>query len=86
VSNYRVALVASAEKELRGLPGKVVSRLVRRLDNLALVPPPPGCRKLNGGNNEWRIRIGDYRIVYEIDDNAKTVAVTRIARRREVYE
>ena len=86
VSNYRVALAASAEKELHGLPRKVVSRLVPRLDNLALVPRPRGCRKLKGGDNEWRIRIGDYRIVYEIDDAAKTVDVTRIAHRREVYE
>jgi mRNA interferase RelE/StbE len=57
-----------------------------RIEHLAASPPPPGCKKLKGGDREWRIRVGDYRIVYEIDDTAKTVAVTRIAHRREVYE
>ena len=50
------------------------------------LPGPPGCKKLVGGDKEWRIRIGDYRVVYEIDDAAKTVDVTRIAHRRDVYE
>jgi mRNA interferase RelE/StbE len=57
-----------------------------RLEGLASAPQPPGCRKLKGGDNEWRIRVGDYRIVYEIDDEAKTVDVTRIAHRREAYD
>lgn len=57
-----------------------------RLERLASAPRPSGCKKLKGGDNEWRIRIGDYRVVYEIDDTAKTVDVTRIAHRREVYE
>jgi len=47
---------------------------------------PPGCKKLKGGDKEWRIRIGDYRAVYEIDDMARTVDVTRIAHRRDVYD
>jgi mRNA interferase RelE/StbE len=86
VSSYRVALTASAEKELRGLPPKVVARIMPRLEHLTGTPRPPGCKKLKGGDNEWRIRVGDYRIVYEIDGTAKTVDVTRIAHRREVYE
>jgi mRNA interferase RelE/StbE len=56
------------------------------VERLASVPRPPGCKKLVGGDKEWRIRIGDYRVVYEIDDAAKTVDVTRIAHRRDVYE
>jgi len=73
-------------KELHGLPSTVVGRIVPRLEHLAASPRPPGCKKLKGGDREWRIRVGDYRIVYEIDDSAKTVDVTRIAHRREVYE
>jgi len=57
-----------------------------RLEGLATGPRPHGCKKLKGGANEWRIRIGDYRVIYEIDDAAKTVDVTRIAHRREVYQ
>jgi mRNA interferase RelE/StbE len=86
VDSYRVALTASAAKELHRLPSMVVARIVQRLERLAASPRPPGCKKLKGGDQEWRIRVGDYRIVYEIDDSAKTVDVTRIAHRREVYE
>jgi len=86
VDSYHVALTASAARELHGLPSAVVARIVPRLDHLAASPRPPGCKKLKGGDKEWRIRVGDYRIVYEIDDPAKTVDVTRIAHQREVYE
>jgi mRNA interferase RelE/StbE len=64
----------------------MIARIVPRLEHLASAPRPPGRKKLRGGDNEWRIRVGDYRVVYEVDDAAKTVEVTRIAHRREVYE
>ncbi len=83
--SYKVALAASAEKELLALPAKMIARIMPRLEALAASPRPSGCRKLTGGDNEWRIRIGDYRVIYEIDDTAKTIDVTRIAHRREVY-
>jgi mRNA interferase RelE/StbE len=86
VSSYRVALTASTEKELHRLPTKMVARIMPRLERLASAPRPPGFKKLRGGDKEWRIRVGDYRIVYVIDDSAKTVDVTRIAHRRDVYE
>jgi len=86
VNSYRVALTASATKELHELPAKVIARILPRLERLAAAPRPPGCRKLKGGDKEWRVRVGDYRIVYEIDDAGKTVDVTRIAHRRHAYE
>lgn len=86
MSSYQVALTTSAEKELLALPAKVVARMTPRIEHLAVAPRPPGCKILKGGDNEWRIRVGDYRIVYEIDDTAKTVDVTRISHRREVYD
>ena len=64
----------------------MIARIISRLEHLASTPRPQGCRKLKGGDKEWRIRVGDYRIVYEIDDAARTVDVTRIAHRREAYE
>lgn len=64
----------------------MIARIMARLERLASSARPPGCKKLKGGDKEWRIRVGDYRIVYEIDDAAKTVDVTRIAHRRDVYE
>jgi mRNA interferase RelE/StbE len=83
--SYRVSLTTSAEKELSGLPAKVITRVVERLETLAVTPRPLGCKKLKGGDREWRIRVGDYRAIYEIDDAARTVDVTRIAHRRDVY-
>jgi mRNA interferase RelE/StbE len=84
--SYEVSLTAGADKELHGLPAKVVARIVPRLEDLATTPRPAGCKKLKGGDYEWRIRVGDYRIVHVIDDDARTVDVTRIAHRRDVYE
>jgi len=84
--SYRVFFTASADRELRRLPTKIISRIIPRLEALADGPRPQGCKKLKGGDKEWRIRIGDYRAVYEIDDEARSIDVTRIAHRREVYE
>jgi mRNA interferase RelE/StbE len=58
VSSYRVALTSSSEKELQALPKKVIARIISRLENLVSVPRPPGCKKLKGGDTEWRIRVG----------------------------
>lgn len=85
MSSYRVTLVSSAEKELQRLPKQEIARIVPRLEQLASLPRPPGCKKLEGGDKEWRIRVGSYRIVYAVDDESKTVEVTRIAHRRDVY-
>jgi mRNA interferase RelE/StbE len=71
---------------LHRLPKKTIARIIPRLETLASVPRPPGCKKLRGGDKEWRLRVGDYRIVYVIDAAAKIIDVTRIAHRRDVYE
>lgn len=85
MARYRLALTESAVKELNRLPSSAVVRIAGRVERLADNPRPSGCKKLKGGANEWRIRIGDYRVVYIIEDNTKTVDVTRIAHRNEVY-
>jgi mRNA interferase RelE/StbE len=79
-------LTASAAKELRKLSDQLIARIAPRLENLAFNPRPPGCKKLPGGNREWRIRIGDYRVVYTVDDAKLLVEVTRVRHRSEVYE
>jgi len=56
-------LTLSAEKELKKLSGQLTARMVPRLENLASNPRPSGCKKLRGGDEEWRIRVGDYRVV-----------------------
>ena len=86
MASYRVVLTSTAEKELKGLSAQLNGRIVPRLENLADNPRPPGCRKLKGGDKEWRIRVGDYRVVYTIDDAEMLVEVTRIRHRSTVYE
>jgi mRNA interferase RelE/StbE len=86
VNSYAVELKPSARKELESLPNATLSRVIRRIESLALDPRPAGCKKLKGYKDLWRVRIGDWRVVYIINDAAKLVSVTRIAHRREVYD
>jgi mRNA interferase RelE/StbE len=86
VPEYRVALKSSAEKEFFRLPEPVSARIFPKIKALGIDPRPSGCKKLIGGSNTWRIRIGDYRVVYTIEDEIKKIEVTRIAHRREVYQ
>jgi len=59
--------------------------VIRAMQALTKNPRPTGCRKLTGSDGDWRIRVGEYRVVYEIDDTAREVRVNRIRHRREVY-
>jgi mRNA interferase RelE/StbE len=86
VNNYAVEVKPSARKELEALPDNVLPRVVTKLEALGHTPRPAGCKKLKGYKSQWRIRVGDWRVVYIIDDSAKVASVTRIAHRREVYE
>ena len=83
---YLVTFAASARKELTGLPTDAIARLLPKIRELVGNPRPTGCKKLHGYRNRWRIRAGNYRVVYTIDDAGKSVDITRIAHRKEVYE
>ncbi len=86
MDNYSIEVKPSARKELEALPDPVLSRIVRKLESLADNPRPAGCKKLKGYREQWRVRIGDWRVVYLIDETKKLVSILRIAHRREVYE
>ena len=86
MANYAVEIKPSARKELDALPDHVLSRVIRKIQSLSDNPRPAGCKKLKGYKDLWRIRIGDWRVVYIIDDAVRVVSVTRVAHRREVYE
>ena len=86
MGKYAVELKPSARKELERLPAKVIERLFPKLEALSDEPHPNGCKKLKGGHQEWRIRVGVYRVVYTVDDLKLRVSVTRIRHRSEVYE
>jgi mRNA interferase RelE/StbE len=82
---YRILLERGAERDLRRLSAEMHDRVIAAIRGLAANPRPPGCRKLRGGQNDWRIRVGDYRVVYEIADDIRVVRVNRVRHRREVY-
>jgi len=82
---YAVLLEAAAELSLRRLDRSVFPRVVQALRSLASDPRPHGCRKLTGSDSDWRVRVGDFRIVYEIDDRRREVRIMRIRHRREAY-
>ncbi|MGH9596067.1 MAG: type II toxin-antitoxin system RelE family toxin [Edaphobacter sp.] len=86
MGKYSVELKVSARKELERLPTKLIERIFPKLEGLASEPRPAGCKKLKGGQQEWRIRVGDYRVVYTIDDEKLLVSVMRIRHRSEVYD
>ena len=83
---YTVLLTRPARKDLDKLDRQTLNRLAPEIDALALDPRPAGCLKVKGEQNLWRIRVGDYRIGYEIDDAAREVTVIRIGHRREFYD
>jgi len=86
VAKYAVDIKPSARKELENLSDRLIARLLPKIEGLAANPRPSGCKKLRGYKDLWRIRIGDYRIVYIVDDDHKMLSVTRIVHRKDVYE
>jgi mRNA interferase RelE/StbE len=82
---YRVFLERAAERDLKQLSARLHSRVIASIQALARNPRPRGCRKLTGADNDWRIRVGDYRVIYEISDAVRVVRVNRVRHRREVY-
>jgi mRNA interferase RelE/StbE len=83
--DYTVLILPSAQKQLSKLPNAIASRIEDKLLELEGDPRPPGCKKLRG-RDAWRIRIGDYRAIYEIHDGKLIVTVITIGHRRDVYE
>ncbi len=84
MASYSVLIKRSAAKELEGLPLKDRRRIVRRIQELAAAPRPVGIEKLTG-EEKYRIRQGDYRILYTIDEATRTLIVVRIGQRGDVY-
>ena len=82
---YEVHLERAAENDLRRLSATAFHRIIPHIRALAENPRPSNCRKLTGSKDDWRIRIGDYRVLYEIDEKAKAVKIMRVRHRREVY-
>ena len=82
---YRVLFASRAERDFRKLGLDVQKRLDPAIQALAGDPRPPGCKKLSGERSLWRIRTGDYRIVYQVEDEQLLVLVVKVGHRREIY-
>ncbi len=85
MSTYHLVIAPAARKELTRLPKKIAERIVAAIEALTENPRPPGSLKLEGEKNRYRIRIGDYRVVYSIEDDVLTVLIIRIRHRKDAY-
>ena len=83
--HYEIAYAQSALKSLRKLDRGVARRIIQAIDALAHDPRPHGCKQVKGGDGEMRIRIGDYRVIYDISDDEVLILVLRVGHRREIY-
>ena len=81
---YSVEVVRGAQKQLERIPADVQERMLAALEGLVESPRPEGCSKL-AGREAWRVRVGDYRIIYEVHDDKQVVIVVVIRHRKDAY-
>ncbi len=86
MGNYTITFARSARKEIETLDIDTATKIFHKIEGLSGECRPQGCRKLKGSINLWRIRIGDYRVIYAIDEKQKIVDITAIKHRGEAYK
>ncbi|HKQ03760.1 MAG TPA: type II toxin-antitoxin system RelE/ParE family toxin [Blastocatellia bacterium] len=86
MADYTITFARSARKELECLNASLIQRIFPKIESLAKEPRPKGCRKLRGETKLWRIRIGEYRVVYAIYDDKKEVDIIGVRHRSVAYE
>ncbi len=86
MNEFEIHFKDSALRELESLRRQIVRLIFPRIQALALDPRPAGCRKLHGGVNHWRIRAGQYRVIYTIDDRKRIVVFMLIRNRKDAYD
>ena len=82
---YQIKISTRTRHKLNRLNSEINERIVSAIASLTENPRPVGCRKIEGVNNQWRIRVGEYRIIYSVDDLSKEVLINHIGHRRDVY-
>ena len=83
--SYELHIERNAEKDLNKLEKTLFIEIATKIKRLADNPHPHGSKKITGAQNDWRLRIGDYRVLYEIDNKTKTIKIMRVKHRREAY-
>ncbi|WP_372655262.1 type II toxin-antitoxin system RelE/ParE family toxin [Halobacteriovorax sp.] len=86
MANYKIEITSTAEKSLKKIPKKDLKKVVEAIQVLAISPFPSGCRKLKGEEDVYRVRQGNYRIIYEVIDNKLIVLVLKIGHRKDIYK
>jgi mRNA interferase RelE/StbE len=86
MGSYNIEWKHSAARELRKLPREAISRILQAVEQLATEPYPHGVRKLIGSERTYRIRVGDYRVVYNVVSSTLIIQIVRVGHRREVYD
>ncbi len=86
MSDFSIGFTRSARKELEALPNQLIQRIFHKIESLATNPRPTGCAKLKGAADLWRIRIGDYRVIYSIEDRLIQIEIIAVRHRSEVYD
>lgn len=86
MASYNLEFKKGAERELRAISAPDLRRVTQRIRALAETPRPTGAQLLKGEGRYWRVRQGDYRIVYDVDDDRRTITILKIGHRREVYD
>ena len=82
---YRIEVSATAERQIRKLPRADQVRVIQVIQALSINPRPPGCRKLSGYDDVFRVRIGRYRVLYSIEDRRLLIIVLKVGDRKDVY-
>lgn len=82
---YQIEFSRQADRQFRNLPSQIQQRLKSKIDSLATTPRPHGSEKLSGADLLYRIRVGDYRIIYVVEDDRLLVLVVKVGHRREIY-
>ena len=83
---YRVEVSPAAARQLKKIDRRLLAQIAAKIDSLAVDPRPHGCEKLSGYENLYRVRVGDYRIVYGVEDRLLLVAVLKVGNRAQVYQ
>jgi len=86
MSSYKIKFSKGAVKDIRKLPKTTVERILYKVFSLATNPTPPGCRKIAGMENLWRVRVGNYRILYTVEDDILLIEIIKIGHRKDVYD
>jgi mRNA interferase RelE/StbE len=86
MANYKISISLSAEKKLKKIPKKDLKKVIEKIQSLSITPFPQGCRKLSGEENIYRVRQGNYRVIYEVENKQLVILILKIGHRKDVYQ